>query len=410
MNMKKLRLSIPILFFMAFIIVNDMTACTTAVITGKATPDGRPLLLKHRDSNFFQNKLMYFNGGKYEYIGLVNSEDLEGKEVWSGANSAGFAIMNAASYNLNDNDTTKLKDQEGIIMKEALQTCATLSDFENLLDLWTKPMGAESNFGVIDAQGGAAYYETTNFSFTKIDVTNPSIAPDGYMIRTNYSTTGTTDGGYGYVRCSTAEDLFKSGKEKNELTYKYLLQNVSRSLKHSLLNIDLADLPHPPDGMEHYVNFQDYIPRHSSVTTMVIQGVKDLENANLTTLWTILGFPLCSVVVPTWVIGGNKLPEVLMSDESGNAPLCKKAFELKNRCFPVSRGSGWKYINLSALLNEQNKGVLQKLRPVENSIIDVTEKKLADWRESGIVENNVVKYYEELSEIIFTKYEDLFGL
>lgn len=408
--MIKIRFLIPMLFLMAIMIVYDITACTTTVISGKATPDGRPLLLKHRDSNFLQNRLMYFSDGKYEYIGLLNSGDSEGKEVWSGANSAGFAIMNAASYNLNDNDTTKLKDQEGVIMKEALRTCATLSDFENLLDLWTKPMGAESNFGVIDAHGGAAYYETTNFSFTKIDVTNPSVAPDGYIIRTNYSTTGTADGGYGYIRCSTAEDLFKSGKEKNELTYKYLLQNVSRSLKHSLLNIDLADSPHPPEETEHYINFQDYIPRHSSVTTMVIQGVKDSENANLTTLWTVLGFPLCSVVVPTWVIGGGELPKVLISDDSGNAPLCTRALELKDRCFPVSRGSGWKYINLSALLNDQNEGVLQKLQPVENTIIDETEKKLADWRETGIVENNVVKYYEELSEIIFTKYEDLFGL
>jgi hypothetical protein len=407
--MKNCISSILIIFLIG-IHFNDITACTTAIICGKATPDGRPLLLKHRDSNFLQNKLMYFNDGQYHYIGLVNSEDVNGKEVWSGTNSAGFAIMNAASYNLNDNDTTKLKDQEGIIMKEALRTCATLSDFETLLEGWTKPMGVEANFGVIDARGGAAYYETTNFSFKKIDVTDPSIAPDGYIIRTNYSKTGKADGGYGYIRCSTAEELFKNAKEKNELTYKYLLQNVSRSLKHSLLNIDLADSPYPPDGKKHFVNFQDFIPRHSSVTTMVIQGVKDSENVDFTTLWTVLGFPLCSVVVPAWVIGGKNLPNLLISDESGNAPLCQKALELKERCFPVSRGSGWKYINLSALLTEQNRGILQKLIPVENSIIDKTEKKLAEWRISGINEQKVVNYYDVLSELVYKKYESLFGL
>ena len=55
----------------------------------------------------------------------------------------------------------------------------------------------EANFGVIDAQGGAAYYETTNFSFTKIDANDPVVAPFGYLIRTNYSFTGTADDGYG---------------------------------------------------------------------------------------------------------------------------------------------------------------------------------------------------------------------
>ncbi len=74
---------------------SDLKACTTAIISGKYTTDGRPLLYKHRDSGFYQNKLMYFKDGAYEYIGLVNSEDVEGIEVWSGSNSAGFAIMNS---------------------------------------------------------------------------------------------------------------------------------------------------------------------------------------------------------------------------------------------------------------------------------------------------------------------------
>ena len=82
-----------------------LLACTTAIVSGKATPDGRPLLLKHRDSGFYQNKIMHFNDGKYKYVGVVNSADRTGKEIWAGYNSAGFAIMNSASYNLNKDDT-----------------------------------------------------------------------------------------------------------------------------------------------------------------------------------------------------------------------------------------------------------------------------------------------------------------
>lgn len=295
-------------------------------------------------------------------------------------------------------------------MKEALRTCATLGDFEELLHSWKKPMGAESNFGVIDAQGGAAYYETTNFSFNKINVTDPSIAPNGYIIRTNYSETGTDDGGYGYIRCTTAESIFKAGKQNNELTHTYLLQNVSRSLKHSLLGLDLMATPFPKANEEHFVNFQDYIPRHSSVTTMVIQGVKESENAEFTTIWTLLGFPLCSVAMPLWVAGGPDLPEILISDESGNAPLCDMSLELKKRCFPVSRGSGWKYIDIAALINDRSGGILQKLKPVENSILDMTDKKLSQWRLSEMNKENIRTFYHQLSDFVVQEYKKRFDL
>ena len=307
----------------------DSSACTTAIISGKGTADGRSLLFKHRDSGFEQNRLMYFNDGTYPFIGLVNSEDRIGKEVWAGANSAGFAIMNSASYNLNTKDTTQLKDQEGIIMKEALRSCATLKDFEDLLRSWPKPMGIEANFGVIDADGGAAYYETTNFSFIKIDANDPVLAPFGYLIRTNYSFSGTDDDGYGYIRYLTAEELFYQAAAKGNLTYQFLLQDVSRSLKHSLLNIDLGALPLPPAKKDHFIGFQDYIPRNSSVTTMVIQGTKKDESPDLTTIWTILGFPLSSVVIPTWIAGGDQLPKMLISDDSGNAPLCQRSWSMQ---------------------------------------------------------------------------------
>ena len=124
-------------FFASFLLItivvisiaDTLQACTTVVISGKGTTDGRPIIYKNRDSGFVQNKLMTFNDGRFTYLGLVNSEDPVGKEIWAGVNSAGFAIMNSQSYNLNINDTTRLKDQEGVIMKEALRTCATLRGF-----------------------------------------------------------------------------------------------------------------------------------------------------------------------------------------------------------------------------------------------------------------------------------------
>ena len=197
----------------------NIQACTTAIVSGKYTKDGRPILWKHRDSDFIHNKLMYFTDGKYEYIGLVNSSDLEGKEVWTGTNANGFSIMNAALYDVNLHDTTDYKDKEGFLMKMALQQCATIDDFEKLLNTLPKPLGIAASFGVIDAQGGAAYYETDNSSFIKYDANDSRIAPNGYIIRTNYSYRGEKDKGFGYIRYENAHDHFNLAFASNTLGY-----------------------------------------------------------------------------------------------------------------------------------------------------------------------------------------------
>ena len=100
-----------------FLLSNQSNACTVAVISGKYTKDGRPLLWKNRDTPALNNQIVYFDDGKYSYIGLVNSHDIEGKSVWIGQNSAGFAVMNSASYNLNIGDSTELSGLEGRIIK-----------------------------------------------------------------------------------------------------------------------------------------------------------------------------------------------------------------------------------------------------------------------------------------------------
>ena len=398
--------------FLIIIITLPIYPCTTAIVSGKYTADGRPLLVKHRDSGFIHNKLMYFDDGRYNYIGLVNSVDSLGEEVWGGSNSAGFAIMNSASYNLKpEDDTTRIKDREGIIMKLALQSCERLEDFEELLESLDKPLGVEANFGVIDAYGGCAYYECDNFSFKKIDANNPEIAPFGYIIRTNYSFTGEEDEGYGYIRYLAAEQLFYNAAASKDLSSRFILQDMSRNLKHSLTGVDLTK-DHLVSGTEkEFVNFQDFIPRNSSVATILVQGVKKGESPEFTTVWTILGFQLCSVAVPTWVAGGNSLPSILVADTSGTAPLCEKALTLKEKCFPVKRGSGYKYLNTSAVLNKEKTGILQLLRPVEDEILIKTDEKMKRWRDTGSISSDEVKvFYKWLEKYVSDEYSELFGL
>ncbi|MRR39029.1 hypothetical protein EG829_31155, partial [bacterium] len=64
-------------------------ACTVAVLSGKCTRDGRPLLWKHRDTGELQNALVTFTGGRIAFVGLIDATDSLREGVWVGVNAAG---------------------------------------------------------------------------------------------------------------------------------------------------------------------------------------------------------------------------------------------------------------------------------------------------------------------------------
>ena len=155
-------------------------ACTSCIISGKYTKDGKAVMFKHRDSSCQDVAVEYFQGEKYRMMCLVNADwrtnplakvPAGTPEAWAGENETGFAIMNTATYDLKDDDIpADMMDREGILMYRALEICETLEDFEHFLDTLSRPMYVEANFGVIDNKGGAAYYEVNNYKWVKFDV------------------------------------------------------------------------------------------------------------------------------------------------------------------------------------------------------------------------------------------------
>jgi len=385
-------------------------SCTTAIISGKYTADGRPVLWKHRDTDQLHNQLMYFRDGRYNYIGLVNSDDPEGSQVWAGTNSAGFAIMNAALYDVNLDDNTDYSDREGYVMKKALQQCATLEDFEEMLRQMDKPMGLASSFGVIDARGGAAYYEVDNQDFVKYDVNDRKTAPHGYIIRSNFSYRGKKDEGYGYIRYQNALHHFDLADATGNLNYRTIIQEFSRSTYHSLLGKDYKEIAINSDQDPHFLHAADLIVRHSSASAVVIKGVKKEESPDYTTMWTLLGYPYTTVACPVWVKGGDQLPDILTGNAEGKAPLCEMALTLKEEAYPIQRGSGPEYINIKALFNDEEAGITQKLRPVEDKIFQTTTEKLSKWRKEGITKEGIGELYQWLNNHVSMKYERIYGL
>lgn len=406
--MKKTLISLSLIFMI--LAVNLSYACTTAVISGKHTPDGRPLLWKLRDTEAYNNKLVYFNTGRYDFIGLVNSADTLRENVWAGTNSAGFAIMNSASFNLNGKDRPALRDQEGIIMKKALQECATVEDFEKMLKHLPKPWGLEANFGIIDAQGGAMYFETSNTGYTKFDANNPAQAPNGYIIRSNYSYTGTPNVGYGFIRFQTAQELFYQAAGRNDLSLDFLLDEVSRSQYNALTKADYRKQDLCPENNDKYVVNKDCITRYSTTSSMVIQGVKDKENALLTTLWTQLGNPLTTLSIPVILNENQSLPAVLSAPGIENAPLCDYSLKLKEQLYPITRGSGTDYININKAFTTQNNGITQVLLQEEQTIAEQWQTQINEWRIKGFHQEELQNFYQKVDEFTQDVYHAYFEL
>ena len=245
----------------------------------------------------------------------------------------------------------------------------------------------------------------------KFDVNDTRFAPMGYIIRTNYSFAGQSDEGYGYIRYLTAEQMFFQASAEHDLSLEFILRKATRNFSNSLSGIDLLEPPFPlSSAHSEFICMQDYITRASSVSSMIVQGVKPGESADLTTIWTILGLPSVSVVIPTWVSGGETLPSVLRAAPGRNAPLCDKALALKKRCFPITRGSGQKYLDRALLINQQGDGILQQILAIEQQVLEYIAPKLADWRANGLNKSEIQKTYHWFDSFISENYKNRFGL
>jgi hypothetical protein len=393
--------------FSVFLLITGLFPCTSAVITGNASLTGRPMLWKHRDTGALENKIVHFMGDKYACTGIFNVNDTLNQQLWMGSNEAGFSIMNTASYNVNAGvEWKKQRDQEGLFMKKALGQCATVDEFETFLKSQSGKWGVEANFGVIDAKGGAAYFETGFYDYVKYDASDKKIAPEGYLIRTNFSFSGEPEDGQGYIRYAETADLFRREMLKGGLSVEFILKKATRNMHHGLMKRDIWDTYFPEDFQDEYmVSLQDYVVRYWSASVLIVEGVKPHENPEATTLWTVIGFPLTCVVTPVWVGGGKELPATIQSTDGGNPPLVDWSLKLKEYCFPYEKGNGEAYINTAPLKNQQNTGFLQNLIPREDAIILKARTLQEQFYKKGVNQKDIKYFNTWLDGYIRSLYE-----
>ena len=369
---------------LAAVAQQGLEECTVGVASGKATTDGRPLLWKNRDTNSRDNEVVYFKDGRFKYLALTDANSLE--SAWAGVNEFGFCIMNSVSLDLPGKNKKGLHN--GTMMKLALQQCVTADDFENLLKQ-TNVSGrtTKANFGVIDVFGGAAFFETANFSYTRFDATNPKVAPDGFIVRANFAFTG--GGDTGKARYNRGRQLWQNAVDKNQLDYRYVLRTVARDMADTVS----ASYPQEPNGViEKYpgplLNTQNAISRYNTASVALFHGVKPDENPSLTTFWTILGEPTFSLAVPCWVVAESVAPQL---DGPEVSSLCSAARDLhRANYFIVSRKKRF-------LKPDRLPSIRALTYPAEDRIFDQTDKMMAQWRRDYPTSQDVARFHQDMA-------------
>ncbi len=399
-----------VLLTIALFSVSITFACTSFIISGKATPSGKPMMFKHRDTDELNNRIAHFQGKKYAFIGLVNAPSLDG-EVWAGMNEVGLCIMNTASYNLREDQLDCQMDREGEFMYHVLGQCANLHEFEAWIDTYPQPWGVEANFGIIDAQGGAAYYEINNHRWIKYDVNEEA---NGYRVVTNFSFAGRYEDYEGWERYQTASAIMqeKFSREK-EMTAIDAINLFSRKYRHEVLGVNYYQ-----ENAPQYIIDQDYIPRRITSAVICFQGVKAGSDPKYSVMWSALGYPACAVAIPL-LMNSSSLPAYMVArnmkakkGEALHCEMCDASLQIKDQwAFPMHISNGKRYVALQTILvgNENRPALMTCTNDVETKIQSDFLPLYQQWVEGNMDDKIFYKWYQQSSKNWMKDYYSAFA-
>jgi hypothetical protein len=357
------------------------------------------MMFKHRDTDELNNRIAHFQGKKYAFMGLVNAPSLDG-EVWAGMNEAGLCIMNTASYNLREDQLDCQMDREGEFMYHVLGQCANLQEFEAWIDTYPQPWGVEANFGIIDAQGGAAYYEINNHRWIKYDVNEEA---NGYRVVTNFSFAGRYEDYEGWERYQTASAIMQEKFSREiEMTAIDAINLFSRKYRHEVLGVNYYQ-----ENAPQYIIDQDYIPRRITSAVICFQGVKAGSDPKYSVMWSALGYPACAVAIPL-LMNSSSLPAYMLAHnpkakkgEALHCEMCDASLKIKDAwAFPMHISNGKRYVALQTILvgNENRPALMTCTNDVETMILSDFLPLYQQWVEGNLDDKTFYKWYQQSSK------------
>jgi len=341
--------------------------CTAAVISPAAGEGGRPMLWKNRDTAELSNRVVFVKEQPYSYLAVVDKDDPSGRIGWAGVNTAGFAIMNTASYNL-PQTKGEAADQEGHLMAQALRSCRTVEDFEAFLKANQGPnLGASANFGVIDAAGKAMLYEVHNHGFQRFDASEPMAK---FLFVTNFSRSGRKEEGAGRLRMDRAEAL-ASQRKPGPFSPREIFRDFARDTGHALLGtMAWPEFSRFEASKEHWIHTKHTINRWDTACSIVLVGKDPRDPASHAVMWILPGEPLVSAALPLFV---DAMASPTPFWEGREAPLWKETLRLKGLVRPTfGQPEKQEYLNAARLDNRAGSGFLPGLLNAEAANFDRT--------------------------------------
>ena len=347
-------------------------ACTTAIVSAQASGTGRPMIWKQRDADDGYNRIAYVHGKKYGFTALFPTSDKDCRNAYAGINEAGFAITNNLSYNLRPESVGVADTRNGELMARALGTCSSLDEFEAILVVEAHPMRFSANFAVIEAFGGAAYFEVSDTAFVRFDVPK-----GGYLFRTNFSLSGDPDRGRGFARYATMEEV-TARQARRGFTPGFFLE-TGRTFRNVLTGGDALQASRGKYLYEHH-----FIPRSTTTASIVLEGIAPGGKADSGMLWCAIGYTPCSYAIPVWVAAGERIPSML----TGDAPANRLAEELKWSIRPLSWDE--KYLDVKSL-----RRILREVRKAERAELKAGRRLTSEMDRNGIDLRALERYNRE---------------
>ncbi|MCD4651759.1 MAG: T9SS type A sorting domain-containing protein, partial [Candidatus Cloacimonetes bacterium] len=284
-----------------------------------------------------------------------------------GVNDHGFAIVNAyvGDWRLCN----------GELMYNALLSCSTVAGF--LLQLASYPqVDGSGNFSSFDSTGAAIMVEINQNQHWVFDANDTNVAPDGYIIRTNYCLSGGTGNGQDrYDRLVALSDLLYNVSLFDTETF---LQVIARDF--STAADQPLSVPYPAHMTDNspygYIATGSSVARWGVGSTVVIKGILDTDTCVLPTMWTILGHPSMGIAVPVWP--GVSLPSVLVDggEEGNNAPMCALSNSFEATLFDWTNVT---YLDTYKLRNSGGTGLWDMVFPWESSAINAIDSLFTAW-------------------------------
>jgi len=408
-----LKISCVLMCLLALIFATRTWACDVAVVSGKVTTDGKPLIWKNFDnSSSDRQQVAYFpakKSGPGGYLMVYRFENgmkllNNGSAITpsGGVNESGFAIAGTSVYQ-DYNLMAEPVNINTVLMEEALATCTTLAEFESLLKRWPYYHWGtviSANFVVIDAKGGAALYECFTghlntglnlMQFRKNDANTGKITNQygwtlkraqsnfiGFHIMTNYNYY--IPWNVGQDRKYRAEALLTQLATEKRINYRTVMREVAKDVVGKQVQTDLSS--------ETNYSTTYCLSRNATRSSIVVSGVASGGNPRLATMWVKLGEPSVGVFVPFFA-AARGTSELARVDTYANGAwrdyddscLLNQAISAREtyNSLIYSSNSGdiiWgmydNYINKVELANVQ-----QWTFPIEDTIIDNAESFLS---------------------------------